>query len=73
MISLCNIMEIEDYKNLINVEKENLINDLDYFKNLIIENDFVSLDNNLIEFKQKLHTILVYKITIGEILSKTLN
>ena len=63
-------MEIEDYKNLINVEKENLINDLDYFKNLIIENDFVSLDNNLIEFKQKLHTILVYKITIGEILSK---
>ena len=64
------IMNIDDYKNLINIEKENIINDLELAINIAKNGELESLPKYFYDLKNKIHNIFVYKLNAGEKLSE---
>lgn len=63
-------MNTDDYKNLIKVEKENIISDLEYAMNIVKNGELESLPEYFYDLKNKLHNIFVYKLITGEKLSE---
>lgn len=64
------MMNVDDYKNLIKIEKENIINDLEFATNIAKNGEFEPLTEYFYDLKNKIHNIYVYKLITGDNLSE---